>query len=169
MALPPPLEDSGGEGKKRVGAQSNGGGSSREDIPRRKPRGGKRELSERQAERSSGPLGVRREGAAPASQQRQRGVGSPNCGHTPSPSTRRVKGHAPSTRNRAVRSPLPAETPRIPPPARVTRVSAICPRSGTPPQAAGDSPSLTKRDIARPIPSFEKEERKRDKSQAHRA
>ena len=48
MALPPPL-DSGGEGKQRVGAQSNGGGSS-------KPRGGKRELSERQAERSSGPL-----------------------------------------------------------------------------------------------------------------
>mgnify|MGYP007101682617 CR=1 FL=1 len=44
MALPPPL-DSGGEGKQRVGAQSNGGGSS-------KPRGGKREASERQAERS---------------------------------------------------------------------------------------------------------------------
>ena len=35
MALPPPL-DSGREGKQRVGAQSNGGGSSREDIPRRK-------------------------------------------------------------------------------------------------------------------------------------
>ena len=44
MALPPPL-DSGGEGKRRVGAQSNGGGSF-------KPRGGKREASERQAERS---------------------------------------------------------------------------------------------------------------------
>ena len=44
MALPPPL-DSGGEGKQRVGAQSNGGGSF-------KPRGGKREASERQAERS---------------------------------------------------------------------------------------------------------------------
>ena len=65
MALPPPL-DSGGEGKQRVGAQSNGGGSSREDIPRRNPRGGKRELSEKQAERSSGPLDVRREGAVPA-------------------------------------------------------------------------------------------------------
>ena len=35
MALPPPL-DSGGEGKQRVGAQSNGGGSS-------EPRGGGRE------------------------------------------------------------------------------------------------------------------------------
>ena len=44
MALPPPL-DSGGGGKQRVGAQSNGGGSF-------KPRGGKREASERQAERS---------------------------------------------------------------------------------------------------------------------
>ena len=44
MALPPPLE-SGGEGKQRVGAQSNGGGSS-------EPRGGKREASERQAGRS---------------------------------------------------------------------------------------------------------------------
>ena len=55
MALPPPL-GSGGEREQRVGAQRNGGASSREDIPRRKPRGGKRELSERQAERSSGPL-----------------------------------------------------------------------------------------------------------------
>ena len=44
MSLPPPL-DSGGGGKQRVGAQSNGGGSF-------KPRGGKQEASERQAERS---------------------------------------------------------------------------------------------------------------------
>ena len=43
-ALPNPL-DSGGGGKQRVGAQSNGGGSF-------KPRGGKQEASERQAERS---------------------------------------------------------------------------------------------------------------------
>ena len=113
MALPPPL-DSGGEGKQRVGAQSNGGGSSREDIPRRKPRGGKRELSERQAERSSGPLDVRREGAVPASQQRQRGVVHAVVIHPPS-STRRVKGRTPSTRNRAVRSSLPVETPHSAP------------------------------------------------------
>ena len=58
MALPPPL-GSAGEGKKRVGAQSNRGGSSREETPRWKPRRGERELSERQAERSSGPLDVR--------------------------------------------------------------------------------------------------------------
>ena len=42
---PPWPLDSGGEGKRRVDAQSNGGGSC-------KPRGGKREASERQAERS---------------------------------------------------------------------------------------------------------------------
>ena len=48
MALLPPL-DSGGGGEQRVGAQNNGGGSS-------EPRRGKRELSERQTERSSGPL-----------------------------------------------------------------------------------------------------------------
>ena len=86
MALPPPL-DSGGEGKQRVGAQSNGGGSSREDTPRRKPRGGKRELSEKQAERSSGPLDVQREGAVPA-----------------------LRINTPSTRNRAVRSSLSVVT-----------------------------------------------------------
>ena len=103
MVLPPPL-DSGGEGKQRVGAQSNGCGSSREDIPRWKPKGGKRELSEKQAERSSGPLDVRREGAVPA-----------------------LRINTPSARNRAVRSSLPVETPtqpRLPPPPCTTRVSA---------------------------------------------
>ena len=55
MALPPPL-DSGGEGKQRVGAQSNGGGSL-------KPRGGKREASERQQAGRSVALWTKQSGA----------------------------------------------------------------------------------------------------------
>ena len=55
MALPPPL-DSGGEGKQRVGAQSNGGGSS-------EPRGGKREASERQQAGRSVALWTKQSGA----------------------------------------------------------------------------------------------------------
>ena len=55
MALPPPL-DSGGEGKQRVGAQSNGGGSS-------EPRGGKREANERQQAGRSVALWTKQSGA----------------------------------------------------------------------------------------------------------
>ena len=129
-----------GKGSKGVGAQSNGGGSSREDIPRRKPRGGKRELSESHAERSSGPLDVRREGAVPASQQRQRGVVHAVGIHPPHPrGASRVELPPPETERCAVPSPSrPPTQPRLPPPPYATRVSA-------------------------------KGERKRDKSQAHGA
>ena len=164
-----------GKGSKGVGAQSNGGGSSREDIPRRKPRGGKRELSERQAERSSGPLDVRREGAVPASQTETE-RGSPHCTpagaviiHPPHPrGVSRVMLPLPETERCAVPSPSrPPTKPRLPPPPCATRVSAICPwsRAGTPPRTARGFPRHTKR-LARPIPGVKQGERKRDKSQA---
>jgi len=105
-----------------------------------KPRGGKRELSEKQAERSSGPLDVRREGAVPASQQRQRGVVHTVVIHPPHlRRASRVALPPPETERCAVPSPSrPPTQPRLPPPPCATRVSA-------------------------------KGERKRDKSQAHGA
>ena len=117
MALPPPL-DSGGEGKQRVGAQSNGGGSSREDIPRRKPRGGKRELSERQAERYRVPLWTYGE--------RERFL---HRGSTlPPPETERCAVPSPSR---------PPTQPRLPPPPCATRVSAKGERKRDKSQAHG--------------------------------
>ena len=102
-----------------------------------KPRGGKRELSEKQAERSSGPLDVRREGAVPAERDRSGSAGS-RSRSTPLFLLSRITLPPPETERCAVPSlSRPPTQPRLPPPPCATRVSAKGERKRDKSQAHG--------------------------------